>query len=221
MRRHVVVGAIALTLVNVPTSTQAESLPAAPTPPHPPVSATFGMPGWVRQAAAAVRAQQAARAQAAADASDTASMARLKRHQAAERAKIAKAKKILAHHKAVARARAKAAAAARARASRAAAARRALLTPSYVWAHKPFSIRVANCESGGGPSDHSSVYTGNAHLRDPNGHYGVWQFDYSTWRDVGGSGNPADASVTEQNARAYRLWQQRGWQPWQCARLVG
>lgn len=125
-----------------------------------------------------------------------------------------------AEWKAQLKAHAKARAAAARRASRA-AARKALLTPSYVWAHQPFSIRVANCESGGGPGDHSSVYDGNPYLNDPNGHHGKWQFDYSTWREVGGSGNPANYSVTEQDARAYALWRANGWSRWQCAGMVG
>jgi membrane protein involved in colicin uptake len=143
-----------------------------------------------------------------------AAVAAAKRKAAIARAR-AKAKA-----KAAAAARTKAAAAARARASRA-AARRALLTPSYTWAHQPFSIRVANCESGDGPRDHASTYNGNAHLHDPNGHYGKWQFDFSTWREVGGSGNPADASEKEQDSRAFALWRANGWSRWECARLVG
>lgn len=35
-----------------------------------------------------------------------------------------------------------------------------------------------------------------------NGYYGAYQFDLSTWAAAGGSGNPADASPAEQDARA-------------------
>lgn len=49
------------------------------------------------------------------------------------------------------------------------------------------------------------------------GHYGLFQFDLPTWQSVGGTGNPMDASVEEQWARAVRLYQMRGFQPWQCA----
>lgn len=71
---------------------------------------------------------------------------------------------------------------------------------------------VAACESGGNPAAVS-----------PGGTYrGRWQFDLSTWASVGGSGDPAAASPGEQDARAYRLWQARGWAPWPvCGRLAG
>jgi hypothetical protein len=85
------------------------------------------------------------------------------------------------------------------------------------WAGSPFAIRVANCESGGGRGDLSPVYDGQPHLRDANGHYGKWQFALSTWWSVGGTGNPADASVAEQDYRAWLLWKRDGWAPWQCA----
>lgn len=48
-----------------------------------------------------------------------------------------------------------------------------------------------NCESGGD-------YAANT----GNGYYGAYQFDLATWRAAGGSGNPADASPAEQDARA-------------------
>jgi resuscitation-promoting factor RpfA len=50
-----------------------------------------------------------------------------------------------------------------------------------------------------------------------NGHYGAYQFDLSTWRSVGGSGLPSDASQAEQDYRALYLYRMRGWQPWECA----
>ncbi len=88
------------------------------------------------------------------------------------------------------------------------------------WADSPFAVRVANCESGGGPSDTNRTYDGNPHLSDPNGHYGKWQFAPGTWAGVGGTGNPAAASESEQDYRAWLLWKQDGWTPWQCASLV-
>lgn len=104
---------------------------------------------------------------------------------------------------------------------------RVVAKPRYVssstaeqWAHDPFSIRVANCESGGGPSDHHTYYDGDAHLRDPNGHDGKWQFAPSTWYSVGGTGNAADASEAEQDYRAWLLWKRDGWGQWECAHLV-
>lgn len=54
------------------------------------------------------------------------------------------------------------------------------------------SIRA--CESGG---DYTTD-TGN-------GYYGAYQFTLSTWASVGGSGNPADASPSEQDSRAQML----------------
>lgn len=88
------------------------------------------------------------------------------------------------------------------------------------WAQTYKAVRVANCESGGGPSDTSPTYDGDAHLNDPNGHYGKWQFDFGTWASVGGHGNPAFASEAEQDYRAYRLFLDRGWQPWECAGMI-
>ncbi len=54
------------------------------------------------------------------------------------------------------------------------------------------SIRA--CESGGD-------YTTNT----GNGFYGAYQFTLSTWASVGGSGNPAYASVSEQDMRAQMM----------------
>lgn len=46
------------------------------------------------------------------------------------------------------------------------------------------------------------------------GHYGAYQFSPSTWDSVGGSGNPAKASPTEQNQRALILFNKQGTVPW-------
>ncbi len=54
-----------------------------------------------------------------------------------------------------------------------------------------------------------------------NGYYGAYQFDLPTWRSVGGSGYPNEASASEQDYRALLLYRQRGWSPWVCAYLVG
>lgn len=70
--------------------------------------------------------------------------------------------------------------------------------------------QLRNCESGG-----------NYAINTGNGYYGAYQFDLGTWRSVGGTGLPSDASPATQDALAYRLWQQRGWGPWTCARIVG
>jgi hypothetical protein len=63
---------------------------------------------------------------------------------------------------------------------------------------------IGQCESGGNPSAVS-----------PNGMYrGKYQFDYSTWASVGGSGDPAAASESEQDKRAAMLYAQGGATPW-------
>ena len=66
---------------------------------------------------------------------------------------------------------------------------------------------LAHCES-----------TNNPRAVNPSGTYfGLFQFDLSTWRSVGGSGNPIDASPEEQLLRAKKLYLSRGLQPWACA----
>ncbi len=63
---------------------------------------------------------------------------------------------------------------------------------------------IAACESGNDPSAVSS-----------SGQYrGKWQFDRQTWASVGGSGDPAAASESEQDRRAGILYAQRGSSPW-------
>lgn len=63
---------------------------------------------------------------------------------------------------------------------------------------------LAACESGGNPGVVSA-----------NGLYhGLYQFDVQTWRSVGGSGLPSQASAAEQTKRAEILYSQRGAQPW-------
>lgn len=75
-----------------------------------------------------------------------------------------------------------------------------------VWA------RLAQCESGGNPSIVSS-----------NGLYhGLYQFSVSTWRSVGGSGLPSEASPAEQTKRAQMLQARSGWGQWPaCSRKLG
>ena len=63
--------------------------------------------------------------------------------------------------------------------------------------------KVANCESGGNPRAVNAA-----------GYYGLFQFDLQTWRSVGGSGNPTNASAGEQLMRAKKLYAQRGASPW-------
>jgi hypothetical protein len=68
--------------------------------------------------------------------------------------------------------------------------------------------RIAQCESGGNPRAVSSDGT----------YRGKFQFDVSTWRALGGKGDPAQAPEWEQDLRALRLYRQRGTAPWaNCA----
>ena len=63
---------------------------------------------------------------------------------------------------------------------------------------------LAACESGG-----------DAGIVSANGLYhGLYQFDVQTWRSVGGSGLPSQASAAEQTQRAQALYADRGAQPW-------
>lgn len=70
--------------------------------------------------------------------------------------------------------------------------------------------KLRQCESGGN----------YANKNNPN-YRGAYQFGFGTWQSVGGTGDPADASPAEQDMRAQMLFNQRGWQPWECAAKVG
>ena len=64
--------------------------------------------------------------------------------------------------------------------------------------------RIRACESGG-----------NYSIVSASGRYrGAYQFDYQTWASMGGSGDPAAASPSEQDYRALLLLRQRGTRPW-------
>lgn len=71
--------------------------------------------------------------------------------------------------------------------------------------------RLAACESGGNPR-----------ATNPSGKYrGLFQFDFGTWQANGGSGDPINASVSEQLRVAKNLYNARGWAPWpQCRYIV-
>ncbi|MCW2599563.1 MAG: transglycosylase protein [Frankiales bacterium] len=63
---------------------------------------------------------------------------------------------------------------------------------------------LARCESGGNPRAVSS-----------GGKYrGLYQFTMGTWYGVGGSGDPIDASYSEQTYRAQLLYRRSGRSPW-------
>jgi hypothetical protein len=63
---------------------------------------------------------------------------------------------------------------------------------------------IARCESGGDPRAVSSsgIYRGK------------YQFSFVTWHTVGGSGDPAQASETEQDRRAALLYRRSGAGQW-------
>jgi hypothetical protein len=61
---------------------------------------------------------------------------------------------------------------------------------------------LARCESGNDPHSHDGPYRG------------LYQFMLGTWQSVGGSGDPADASIYEQTKRAWILYQREGRHPW-------
>ena len=59
--------------------------------------------------------------------------------------------------------------------------------------------------------------TDNYRATSPTGKYrGAYQFDFATWRTVGGTGDPAAAPPAEQDARARERYARRGHQPWEC-----
>jgi lysozyme family protein len=64
--------------------------------------------------------------------------------------------------------------------------------------------RIAQCESGGDPTAVSA-----------DGRYrGKYQFSRATWRSLGGTGDPAAAPESVQDAMAAKLLAQRGTSPW-------
>jgi methylmalonyl-CoA mutase cobalamin-binding subunit len=71
--------------------------------------------------------------------------------------------------------------------------------------------RLRMCES----SNNYQANTGN-------GYYGAYQFELRTWRGLGFTGYPHNASPAVQDAAARELQADRGWQPWPaCSRRLG
>lgn len=71
--------------------------------------------------------------------------------------------------------------------------------------------RLAQCES-----------SGNWSINTGNGYYGGLQFSLSSWRAVGGTGYPHQASKSEQIARAEKLQAIQGWGAWPaCTAKLG
>jgi hypothetical protein len=73
--------------------------------------------------------------------------------------------------------------------------------------------RVSLCESHWNPRA----------IGGPGGIFrGKYQFTFSSWRAVGGYGDPKDAPAEEQEWRANRLRKLQGWGAWpRCARVAG
>ena len=63
-------------------------------------------------------------------------------------------------------------------------------------------------------SQHEGEPPGNPATDTGNGFYGGLQFSMSTWDAYGGSGNPAAASIAEQEAVAERVLAAQGWGAW-------
>ncbi|WP_098731566.1 resuscitation-promoting factor [Brevibacterium epidermidis] len=68
--------------------------------------------------------------------------------------------------------------------------------------------QVAKCESNFNP---------RAVNQSNHAHFGLFQFKLQTWQNMGGSGNPVDASPKEQFERAKKLQAAAGWGQWACA----
>jgi hypothetical protein len=64
--------------------------------------------------------------------------------------------------------------------------------------------RIAQCESGGDPKAISADGT----------YRGKYQFDRTTWKQLGGDGDPAEAAEAEQDRIAAKLLAERGTTPW-------
>lgn len=65
-------------------------------------------------------------------------------------------------------------------------------------------VRIAECESGGDPTALSRT-----------GRYrGKYQFRQSTWRELGGEGDPAEAPEWLQDRMALKLYRREGSSPW-------
>ncbi|MFA5004120.1 MAG: transglycosylase family protein [Candidatus Saccharimonadales bacterium] len=99
------------------------------------------------------------------------------------------------------------------RAYRAVSPRPVTPAPTAVLASADTSVwdRIAACESGG-----------NWAINTGNGYYGGLQFTLSSWRAVGGTGYPNQASKAEQIARAQMLQARQGWNAWPvCSHRAG
>jgi hypothetical protein len=65
-----------------------------------------------------------------------------------------------------------------------------------------------------GTASPSVSRVGTGRINTGNGYYGGLQFNIDSWRWVGGSGYPHEASKAEQIRRAEILHQRQGWNAW-------
>jgi hypothetical protein len=91
-----------------------------------------------------------------------------------------------------------------ARSQRRAAVRRAKRKAEPAFTVSPQLQAIAQCESGGDPR---AIGGGGAYR-------GKYQFSYSTWAGVGGTGDPAAAPEAEQDRRASMLYARSGAGQW-------
>ena len=94
---------------------------------------------------------------------------------------------------------------------KAAAVQKPAVQPALRTASTSVWDRLAQCESGG-----------NWRINTGNGYYGGIQFSLSSWRAVGGTGYPHQASKAEQIRRGEALKAKQGWGAWPaCTRKLG
>lgn len=61
----------------------------------------------------------------------------------------------------------------------------------------------------------------NAQAVSPDSrYYGAFQFDLTTWQELGMLGSPTEYSYKAQKDAAKVLYRQRGWQPWPTCREI-
>lgn len=100
---------------------------------------------------------------------------------------------------------------------------------NITWAQAPTISKVIDTQTQADSSD-NAVWDklaqlesgGNWNTNTGNGYYGGLQFSLPTWRAMGGSGLPSDASKEEQIMRAKILQARSGWGQWPaCSKALG
>jgi Transglycosylase-like domain len=96
-----------------------------------------------------------------------------------------------------------------------AAAPIATATPTPTPRVRSSSVRAPGSSPGGAwACIRSKESGGNYATNTGNGYYGAYQFSLATWRSVGGTGLPSQASPGTQDALARKLQQRSGWGQW-------